>query len=233
MHKHSHVLAAGLVSILLVGASPGCSDDTTKSDAAVTDKGSAGPLDNGAPPDRAARDSKPAVDKKVKPDGKATQDLKAKPDTSPPKDKGTPPPKDKGTPPDKAAKVDAWAASCPGVTCKIQDDCCVCKSRKGGITWPACPITTCKQNTCGSVYIKKPAPYCLKGHCLLTDTGTACKIDSDCKLVNNCCDCLALPKGSGPPPCKITTCLVPTCQGKGLTAAKPRCLGGVCYLRIP
>ena len=222
-------LALTLAAILVLGGGQGCSDDTQAADAAVKDRG--------AGADQAVGKDQASPDSAAPPDGPAGEGV-SQPDLPPApdadkhmQDKAIP--ADKGATPDKAAQVDAWASSCPGVTCKVQDDCCHCKSRNGGITWPTCAITTCKQNTCGAVYIKQPTPYCLKGHCLLTDRGTACKTDSDCYLVNNCCDCLALPKGAGPPPCVIKTCLVSTCQGLSLTAAKPSCVSGVCMLKMP
>lgn len=137
---------------------------------------------------------------------------------------------DKATP-DKGMTDVSTADSTPlPCKCALQNDCCHCKARKAGTTQPVCPTTTCKQPTCGGLLIKQPLLYCKGGHCLLTDGATKCSSDSDCRLVNNCCDCLALPLKALDPPCAITSCFVPTCQGMGMPTAKARCLGGLCKL---
>ena len=235
MNQRSLGITASLASTLLIVLVVGCSDDATSGDASVkADK--AGLQDKSVKDGKVVPDSKPSLDSQPSLDSNTQADAKPKPDIQTSSDlKVIPDNKvamDKTVPKDQSV-VDAWAGACVGVKCTIQDDCCVCKARKGGTTVPVCPITTCKQNTCGSVYIKKPTPYCLKGHCLLSEAGTACKTDADCTRVDNCCDCLALPKGAGPPPCAIKTCIVNTCSGYGLTAAQPRCISGVCVLRFP
>lgn len=228
MSKYIIYKVAAVAGVMLLAGVVGCSDDTSSRDASMLDKAvtdSKAKIDvTGAADKTVVSDGKTNPDGKVNLDAKAPLDLPAKPDVNPPKD--TSPPADQ-------AVVDAWAGACVGVTCTIQDNCCDCKARKGGTTVPVCPITTCKQNTCGAVQIKKATPYCLKGRCLLYDAGTACTTDTDCQKVDNCCDCLALPKGSGPPPCALTNCFVNTCTGWGLTAAKALCDSGVCKLKLP
>lgn len=191
--------------------------------------------DTGSAADRSSADNTPGPDakqptpdvKKPNPDAKQptpdvkqpTPDAKPKPDSKVPK------------PDSKAPKPDGPSGACGGVKCVLQNDCCFCKGRKTGTTVPVCPSTTCKQPTCGGIMIKSPLTYCINGRCLVTDGPTTCTSDSDCRLVNNCCDCLALPTKALNPPCAVTSCFVPSCTAFGLNAYKPRCVSGVCKLQ--
>jgi hypothetical protein len=132
----------------------------------------------------------------------------------------------------EASAPDATTAACAGVKCTLQDDCCICRAFNAGTTVPVCPTTACKQNTCGALLIKKPVTYCLKGRCLVGDHGSACAIDSDCKRVDTCCDCMAISNNVTSPSCPIKSCLVGTCTSYGLGAAKARCISGFCALSL-
>ncbi len=220
----NRTLATVMTVGLLAALATACSDDTT------------GKLDTGPGKDQApAADQSPAVDRGpgwdsgVNPDKAPPADQAPAADKAPPADKGPKP--DKAPPkPDSAPKPDAWAASCGGVKCTLLNDCCTCRAYNPGTTVPVCPVTNCKQPTCGALAIKNPGTYCLKGQCIVGDRGTACSADSDCKRVDNCCDCIAIPKGASAPNCPIKSCFVPTCTGKGLSTAKARCVSGYCRL---
>jgi hypothetical protein len=55
-----------------------------------------------------------------------------------------------------------------------------------------------------------------------------CTSASDCTLVNNCCDCLAIGPGENPPTCGIPTCFASTCSTRGITTADLACVAGQC-----
>ena len=179
--------------------------------------------DRGAPDAIHQPDTSPTTDTAPKTDATSTPDIAAKPDSV-----AKP---DASKKPDAKVSPDGPAAACSGVKCVLQNDCCFCKARKSGTTMPVCPQTNCKQPTCGGIMLKKPALYCFKGHCLVTDEQTKCATDADCRRVNNCCDCLALPKGALDPPCAVKSCFVPDCTAKGMATAQARCVAGVCKLQ--
>jgi hypothetical protein len=145
-----------------------------------------------------------------KPDGAQHKDLSVKPDHSSPDGPG----------------------ACAKVACEVINDCCECSSYdKTGPTPTPCPITSCFVPTCTSWGVKNPTSYCLQGQCFAAESATTCASDTDCQLINDCCECLALPATLTLPACK-KLCVVSTCVAKGLaiTSLKARCLSGSCRL---
>jgi hypothetical protein len=72
------------------------------------------------------------------------------------------------------------------------------------------------------------------------DGGTApsgepeCLVDSDCKLIDNCCICEGVPDGTEEPPCDMEPCLLNTCDSLGLPAgSEPACVAGRCVAGFP
>ena len=57
-----------------------------------------------------------------------------------------------------------------------------------------------------------------------------CTTADDCKLVNNCCDCLAIPKSQKDPACGMQTCFAPACEPLGIEPKDVTCFGGACTL---
>jgi hypothetical protein len=58
-------------------------------------------------------------------------------------------------------------------------------------------------------------------------TAAECQQDSDCMLVNNCCECSARPVTEEVPPCE-GNCLQPTCDALSLGGITVACRSGVC-----
>ena len=56
-----------------------------------------------------------------------------------------------------------------------------------------------------------------------------CQADSDCQLVNNCCECAAHPADDPIAPCD-QNCFQPSCEAIGLFAAEAACRLGVCSI---
>jgi hypothetical protein len=56
-----------------------------------------------------------------------------------------------------------------------------------------------------------------------------CKNDADCQIVNDCCNCIAIPKSEQPPSCGISTCLVASCTPLG-NPSKAHCIAGRCSM---
>jgi hypothetical protein len=113
--------------------------------------------------------------------------------------------------------------------CKVFNDCCDCEAIPVSSNKPICK-KFCLINTCESLGLKQPEASCVGGRCVITDRGTACTSDKDCKKVDNCCDCLALPTTVTTPFCGIKSCFVSTCTGLGLSKYNARCVQGVCRL---
>ncbi len=189
-----------------------CSDDELKPDSAAAQDLSADQSapDKGGQPDTATADKAGQPDKTKKPDQAKQPDLGQTDTTS----------------------HDVLKPACAGVKCVLKDDCCICRGFKSGSTVPVCPTTTCKQNTCGALLLKKPSTYCLKGRCLVADYGTPCTADSQCKRVDTCCDCISIPSKAISPSCPIKSCFVNTCTSYGLGTAKARCVNGFCVLSL-
>jgi hypothetical protein len=166
-----------------------------------------------AAPDTAAADSTPADQA---PADKPRPDQAQKPDSARP---------------DSAKKPDQATGDAGPCGCKLANDCCWCQALASTGTPNPCAISGCKQNTCEAASIKKPSVYCWIGKCFLFDDGTTCKSDSDCFLVNNCCNCAALPKTASTPACPISSCFVPTCTSRGVGTAKAGCVSGRCKLK--
>jgi len=55
-----------------------------------------------------------------------------------------------------------------------------------------------------------------------------CTQDADCKVVNDCCNCLGIPANDPAPPCPIQNCFVPTCTAMGNSNAVAKCVAGQC-----
>jgi len=162
-------------------------------------------------------DHQPVVDGKAAVDGKLVVDGKPAVDGKPESDAPT-----------KDLPVGDLADPCATVKCALQNDCCDCAALGGSV--PPCSITTCKVSTCTALNVQQPIAACLKGHCLVeSDAPASCTADKDCKLVNDCCTCTALPATSTAPAC-AKMCLISTCVSWGLPAATAHCLGGKCRL---
>lgn len=116
---------------------------------------------------------------------------------------------------------------CAGVSCGVANDCCSCAAYDTKTGPPGCAITGCKQPTCSALGIAGPTSYCLKGKCLLAAGGTTCSGAVSCYLVDNCCECTALPAGATAAAC-AKLCLISTCTSYGLSSAKAACVAGVC-----
>jgi hypothetical protein len=125
--------------------------------------------------------------------------------------------------------------ACEGVSCGMINDCCQC--RPYDLAKPPKPIdcaAICDAPMCQAWGITKPHPYCLAGKCFFTDGVGTCASDADCKLVNDCCQCLALPTAAA----KLfesqcaADCFQPTCAGLGLGSVKARCKAGTCRLSL-
>ena len=114
--------------------------------------------------------------------------------------------------------------------CKVVSDCCSCK---GIYQWeqPAsCPVA-CAAPKCDNWGLSWHRAYCVGGRCKVTAQAGSCATDADCIKINDCCNCLALPKTvSGPPTCPLANCYVPTCSVEGLATTAARCVAGVCRL---
>lgn len=54
-----------------------------------------------------------------------------------------------------------------------------------------------------------------------------CQQDSDCVLINNCCECSARPASEEVPPCD-GNCLQPTCDAQSLGGITVACRSGLC-----
>jgi hypothetical protein len=54
-----------------------------------------------------------------------------------------------------------------------------------------------------------------------------CQVDEDCKLVNDCCNCMAAPVGENPPDCPHV-CDAPSCEAVGLGEIEVECRFGTC-----
>lgn len=148
--------------------------------------------------------------------------LPPSPDVQPPKPDAQPPKPDGGPPP---------GGCFDDKDCKVFNDCCDCEAIPVKVNKPNCK-KLCVISTCQSLGFKLPEAYCAGGRCLITDRGTSCKTDKDCKQVDNCCDCLALPVGVSAPVCNINSCFVSTCTALGLTKLQPRCANGTCRLAL-
>lgn len=66
------------------------------------------------------------------------------------------------------------------------------------------------------------------------EPGTAeCQQDSDCMIVDNCCECQARPVGAEVPPCR-GNCLQSTCDALMLGGVVAACRSGVCeFANVP
>jgi hypothetical protein len=58
-------------------------------------------------------------------------------------------------------------------------------------------------------------------------TGPECQQDSDCTLVNNCCECDPKPKGAEVAPCE-GNCLQSTCEALLIGNIEVACRSGIC-----
>lgn len=117
---------------------------------------------------------------------------------------------------------------CVGVSCVVQNDCCVCDAFVAGDERPVCDAD-CIAPSCERWNLRSPSAYCLQGRCFITDERRACVSDSDCRLHNDCCRCAALHNAIKPPACP-STCFVPSCTAQGVPTAQARCIYGVCRL---
>ena len=115
--------------------------------------------------------------------------------------------------------------------CKVFEDCCDCRPilawQNPGICKKACKVKACQ----AEYFLTKPEAYCVAGKCWLGEGAALCKADGDCALLNDCCNCMAVPKGAKTYSCPITSCFVPTCTAKGFASAKAGCVSSRCRLR--
>jgi hypothetical protein len=154
------------------------------------------------------------------PDSTPVPDGDQKPDKSPP-------PPDQGPPPPDGPKTQCYSDK----DCKVFEDCCSCQAVFTWENMPSCKMA-CTHKACTTKKaLTQPEAYCLtaKGKCFLGDSA-ACSTDADCKLVNDCCSCMAVPVSVTPPNCPMT-CLVDSCTSVGLQGATAVCLSGKCRLK--
>jgi hypothetical protein len=128
---------------------------------------------------------------------------------------------------DRAVTPDQSDPSCKGVTCTLINDCCDCTTTSG-TPW-TCGISNCKVDTCTSVGITQPSTRCLNGHCPLESDKTGCIDDKECKKLDDCCTCGAVPVTASAPAC-AKLCTIDTCTSWGLSKLVARCAKGVCRL---
>lgn len=120
--------------------------------------------------------------------------------------------------------------SCDKVHCKLYNDCCMCSASAYDFYPPPCR-QTCLQPSCESLGLTAPKPYCVKGKCLISTTAKKCVADSDCRMVDSCCRCMAIHKDLTEPPCPPGDCGAQgKCASLGLKTAKLRCVDGACRL---
>jgi hypothetical protein len=55
-----------------------------------------------------------------------------------------------------------------------------------------------------------------------------CTTSADCQLVNDCCNCTSIPKGSGKPFCALMECYEARCDSRYVTGASVACIAGRC-----
>ncbi len=55
-----------------------------------------------------------------------------------------------------------------------------------------------------------------------------CRIDADCTLINNCCECSVKAPGEPVAPCDLPNCLQSACAAESLEGVVPACRSGVC-----
>ena len=66
---------------------------------------------------------------------------------------------------------------------------------------------------------------------LVGGSGEACQKDSDCRLVDDCCTCAAIPAADKPPTCDPrNACVMSMCSQWGGGIDQPRCAAGRCIL---
>jgi hypothetical protein len=160
----------------------------------------------------------PAADGPTTPDSTPVPDGDQKPDKSPP---------DQGPPLPDGPKTQCYSDK----DCKVAEDCCSCNAVYAWENSPMCKMA-CNDKACKTKKaLTQPEAYCLtaKGKCFLGDAA-ACSTDADCKLVNDCCSCMAVPVSVTPPNC-TTNCLVDSCTGFGLQGATAVCKSGKCRLQ--
>ncbi len=125
---------------------------------------------------------------------------------------------------------------CQGVACAVRNNCCECYAYD---LYPSadpmpkpgpCP-DNCEVYQCEALFgLTTPKAYCVAGRCLLTDATDACKTDSDCYMVDDCCACRALPNTVKQVPCPAD-CFVSQCTALGIGGqVTPRCVAGSCQL---
>ncbi|MCC6748668.1 MAG: hypothetical protein IT371_13490 [Deltaproteobacteria bacterium] len=117
--------------------------------------------------------------------------------------------------------------------CKVFQDCCTCQ---GVLLWenPGLCKRVCKQNACAAWGMTKPQAYCLLGRCHVAEVGTpACAGPKDCRVIDDCCHCLAAPARVTPPVCQAGPCLINKCAGMGLPLPGADCIKGGCRLTHP
>ena len=109
------------------------------------------------------------------------------------------------------------------------EDCCDCRAEYIWVTSPICKMACTVKACTPEAGIKLPKAYCLKGQCLLAESAVGCTADKDCKKVDDCCYCMAVPTSTTPETCP-NMCFINTCTGIGLANATPQCVGGTCRL---
>lgn len=62
-------------------------------------------------------------------------------------------------------------------------------------------------------------------------TVAECATDDDCRVVNDCCTCAALPKSVKIPECSAL-CIQSACQARGLNSAKVSCVANRCVFDV-
>ena len=196
------------VAVLIgAGAVAGCSDSATP---AKTDGAAA--KDTGAAKDGQTIDTSGQTDTSAVVDkGAADKGISA----------------DKGIIADKGTNADKGTPDCVNDgDCKVFQDCCTCKAVPLGQNPGICK-RACKQDTCDA-WFNTPGAYCVGGKCKVGEAAVkSCSVKGDCRLVNDCCTCLAVPAKLSLPTCGIKSCFVSTCVGQGLSRATADCVKGI------
>ncbi len=59
-----------------------------------------------------------------------------------------------------------------------------------------------------------------------------CETHEECQIVNDCCNCLAIPADEAPPECTLPECFAPSCTAHGVDSLEAVCMTGRCTLLL-
>lgn len=114
--------------------------------------------------------------------------------------------------------------------CRAFEDCCTCRTHFAWETPASCKMA-CAVTKCKEIGIDPKAAYCVQGRCKLTVDAPSCTTSADCRRIDDCCNCLALPNSVKGPTCPTgINCLINTCAAHSLSGYKAACISGQCRL---